>query len=446
MKRKFLISLIVVTSLYSSELKLEDAITIALQNNKKHTISMQDRAIAKARFEQASSANYPTLDLTLVANRHDQKFIDHTETTFDLSALGIPQPLPISYDHTVMGRDTAFAEAKAQYVLYSGGKISAAQEMAKQGLKYSQEASQLTDTQIVTNIKKYYAGAVLAQRLEFLTHQTVERIKAIYTLTQRFYQDGSLKVKKTDFLRTKIMLSTVESMLEDMKTNKELAFCALNFEMGMEQNNTYTLAKNDLLPNLQDISLQSYYETMYLNNHLLAQTDIALKVSKAKINDAQSGYLPSIVLYGKIKALGNDQDGGIINATNDKSWDVGLALNYNLFSGGATHYKIEEAKANQLKLQAQKAYVKSALNMQLNQAYSKMKKSLKQYYLLKGATEVAKENSNLNMRAYQHDMVETKDVLEAQIFESLTKASFYKSLYEAQINKAELDYLIAKSL
>jgi len=445
MKRKIITSILLLSSLYSNELKLQDAISTALQNNTKHVISVQDRAIAKARYEQASAADYPTLDISLVANRHDQKFIDHTETTFDLSALGAGV-LPISYDHTVMGRDTAFAEAKAQYLLYSGGKISAAQEMTQQGMKYSNEASKLTDDEIVKNIKSYYWGAVLAQKLEFLTEQTVERIKAIYTLTEKFYQDGSMKVKKTDFLRTKMMLNTVEAMLEDMKANKELAFSALNFEMGVKEDTLYTLTSSQSILNLKNRSLEEYYKEMYLNNHLLAQTDIALKISKAQLSDAQSGYLPAVVLYGKIKALENDQDGGIINSTNNKSWDIGIAINYNLFSGGATHYKIEEAKANKLKLEAQKSYVKSALNLQLKQVYVKMKKSIKQSQILKNAKAVAEENSDLNMRAYQHDMVETKDVLEAQIFESLTKASYYKAIYEVQTNQAELDYLIAKSL
>lgn len=447
MNKNYLVVMLFITltsSLLASTFTLEEAITTALTNSYKQKISQQNQAIAKARYNQALSGNYPILDISALANKRDDELVD--EVNDDIAVEGLPQPMSVSYTHIVMGTDSALATADLKYALYTGGKLSALQEQASQGMHYAEESSKLTEDEIIFHVKKYYAASVLSEELLELTQETVDRMEAIKDITEAFYQGESLSVKKTDYLRTKMMLFTMQSLLEEMKEKVALSKSALLFEMGEEQDKEIQLSTKSLHVKSVPQSLQMYYEVMYFNSHQLKQAQIGLRVRDAQIREAKSEYLPSLGLYANAMTLYNNHDGGIINSRNNDSWNVGIGLKYNLFSGGLTQYRVEEAKAEKLKLEAQSNYLKSGLSLQAKKAFLSLKKSINQGNILEEAVAVSAENSSLNFRAYQEDMVPTKDVIEAQIFESITKASYYKAIYEAFVSKSELDYIIGKSL
>ncbi len=452
MKKTLFISvstLLVTQQLLAQPLSLQDALSTALENNQKQKISQYDRQIAQARYKQVSSADYPTLDLSLTLNRHDEKFVDETKTSFEIPAgilAPVPVSMPVEYTHVVMGRDTAIARIDLQYALYTGGKISSLKEQAKQALQYSQEASKITEDEIIRNVKKYYAAARLSEELRSLTQNTADRIEAIKDITEAFYKGESLSVKKTDYLRVNLMLLSVRSILSQMKEKEKLAKSALLFEIGKTQDTAIELTDKTLHTNKLPEDLQTYFEALYINNHQLQQSHIGLKIRDAQITEAKSDYMPTIALYANAQRLTNNLEGGIINGTNANSWDIGAALRLNIFSGNLTKYKVQEKEVEKLKLQAQQAYLKSALSLQAKNAFLSLKSSLEQVDMLNEAVAIAHENSDLNFRGYQQGMIPTKDVIEAQIFESMTKANYLKACYEAAASQAELNYTVGKEL
>ena len=62
------------------------------------------------------------------------------------------------------------------------------------------------------------------------------------------------------------------------------------------------------------------------------------------------------------------------------------------------------------------------------------------------AAKAAEENRDLNERAYQEELVETKDVIEAQLVESIMKATYQKALFDHIEGQAHLDFVIGKEV
>jgi outer membrane protein len=82
----------------------------------------------------------------------------------------------------------------------SGGWL----EMAKQD-------SRRTDLELVDSVKRLYYGAVLARQLHRVGNDTLARMEATLSLTETMYQEGSGKVKKTDYLDNKVMVESLRS-------------------------------------------------------------------------------------------------------------------------------------------------------------------------------------------------------------------------------------------
>jgi len=71
-----------------------------------------------------------------------------------------------------------------------------------------------------------------------------------------------------------------------------------------------------------------------------------------------------------------------------------------------------------------------------------MAASQKQYRATLDAMQAAEENRDLNTRAYQNELVETGDVIKAQLVEALMQAQHYKVLYDHQVMRFGLDLVV----
>ena len=62
------------------------------------------------------------------------------------------------------------------------------------------------------------------------------------------------------------------------------------------------------------------------------------------------------------------------------------------------------------------------------------------------AQAFAEENRKLHVRAYQEEMVETKDVIESQIVETFASANLYRAEHDLRAALADLDYRVGKAV
>lgn len=480
MKRRFFLYALIISSL-SAETKiisLDEAISIALENNRNLKISQASIDIANTMYNQAMSAHYPKLDVSVMANRLDEPAtfelrgttqVDNSGTKATYQALANAatadgdtvtaatyngliaatpdmSSLPINTDVEIMGRDTIISSFNMVLPLYTGGKISAITKQAKLGTHISQEAHRRTQNQVVYEVKKYYYGALLAKNLRQTAHDTLERMRFLSELTSRLYQGGSMQVKKTDYLRSKLSVSFVESLYETIKVKEVMAKSALANVIGLTFNDEVETATESFEAPVMNETMQALVSNAYKFNPDYNTLHLALKIKDAKIDEEKSAYLPSVALMGGVQHIYNDYEYGIINDTTKNSWNIGVGVKWSLFDGMLTTNKVEQAKLEKLQLEQQKFLLKDGLALQVKQSFLNMQSSFKQFNILNAAKDTASENRSLNTRAYQEGMVETKEVVEAQIFESLTIGNYYKAMHDFTMAKVTIDLIIGQSI
>jgi outer membrane protein TolC len=473
-----LLSITIATSLSAQIVTLEEAISIALENNKKLKISETSLKIANELYTQALSAHYPTLDFSLSALRLDEApifnmrgttTVDNSQTitlynglstaaaadgnvnlsgAYSNLATNTPTTsnFPIDMDVKIMGRDTVTSKLDIMLPLYTGGKISALTKQAKIGKLIAIEGINRSKNKVIFDVKKYYYGVILAKKLKELTSDILLRMSLIQDLTSELYQGGSLKVKKTDFLRSKMSVNTIKVFYEDIKAKEIMAKTALANVMGYKWSKEIDIVSSELMPPIMNETLKDMIKQAYDYNPDYSTLNLALQVKDAQINESKSGYLPQAALIANTQHIYNDYEYGVINDTNKNSWSIGVAIQWSLFNGMRTNSKVEQSKLEKIKVKDQKILLKDGLAVQIKQVYLEMESSFKKYEILKDTINIAIENRDLNTRAYQHDMVETKDVIESQIFEALTKADYYRSLNNHALALAKAELIIGNAI
>lgn len=471
---------------------LPQAIQIALQNNQKIKISQANINIAEAMYKQAVSANYPSLNYNLKATRLDEAPMfqmrgsidtDNTKTIalynqlaqgytnaatnfalagkseaagassasstiFSNLASSIPaqSSTPFEVDVQVAGRDTLVNQLEFMMPLYTGGKISSLIKQAKLGKRIASKTKKRTLNEVVFDIKRYYYALILTQKLKKLSSDTLSQMNFIQKLTSKLYQGGSLKVKKTDYLRSKLSVSMVKSFHESILEKEALAKSALIFAMGLSWQDTVEIADTSFEKPVMDANLKDIIQNAYKFNPQINTLRLAVDVQDSKIDEAYSSYYPQIGIVGSIQNIQNDYEYGLVNDSTKNSWTLGIGVSLNLFDGMRTANKVAQNKIEKKKLQQQQFLLEEGLALQLKSAFLKMNSNYKRYNILKDSVDIAKENEELNSRAYQEDMVDTKDVIESQFLESLTIADYYRNLHEYALSKATIDFIIGSSL
>ncbi len=198
-------------------LTMEQAIKTALQNHRAMQVSQAALDMAEAQYRQAMAAFGPKLNLEAGIQRADEDRTFTFQGVIQTPPMALPigpggmsipipgQPLAVNLDVKMFDRDVATAGLNLTYPLYTGGRKAAVTGMAKAGVDIAKEEQRKTEMDVVRDVRRYYNGAQLAMKMEQLASDTLERFQALEDLTERLYQSASLKVKKTDYLRSKTM-------------------------------------------------------------------------------------------------------------------------------------------------------------------------------------------------------------------------------------------------
>ena len=442
-----------------NNLTLEDCIRIALQKHQSLQVSAAASLMAEAQYQQAMSAYWPQLSLDVNASRADQ------ERTFSLQgAVALPQQLsgalsgvlassgaqpvkslPIDMEIKLFDRDLLTASINVTYPIFTGGKRGAIVGQAKQGIKIASEGQRKSKLEVIRDVKRFYYGAQFTLKMEQLTRYTLARFQVLEELTERLYKHGSLKVKKTDYLRTRTTTAITRSILHEAEYSRELAHEALGNAMGLHWDTSVTLSKDSQAGQLNE-NLQTLIASAHDFNPDIQQLRLAVQTAEYKIMEARSGYFPVVGFQASAHKLWNDFDGGLVNKTNREGWTIGIGLQWNLFDGFRTSGKVDHAKASERKLKSQQILLDQGMALQIKQQFLRLQSASKQIEDTREAYKFASENRKLNLRAYREELVETKDVIEAQIIETFTRSAQYRSQHSLDLALTTLEYLVGRNI
>jgi outer membrane protein TolC len=367
-----------------------------------------------------------------------------------------PAPVPLQtpagsvqvpeQDIKLMDKRNLITSLKMDLPLFTGGLRLAKLKQAKCGIKVANEEVRRTDLQVMYGVHRMYYGVVLAQQLHQIGRDALARLEVTLELTENLYKKGSGRVKKTDYLRNKSTVEGVRTLVASLKSRERLARAALLNTMGLDWDTKIEVTESVLPYQPYRANLAELIGQAYRFNPDWAKLKAGLKAAQAKIMEARSGFFPKIMLTGTLNHIENRFDKGIVTPRNRDNYCVGIMFELPLFRGFLTLNKTKEARAKFNKMEAEQILLRKGIALRVKDIFHKLNKTKEQYQASKEAMEAATENRELNERAYQAELVETKDVLEAQIMESLMQAQHQKVLYDHLETKAGLNFVVGQEV
>jgi len=347
----------------------------------------------------------------------------------------------------VFDRDLASGSLNMAWLLWDGGMRKGMREQAAANVDMMRVEARRTDLEIADSVTRMYWGAVLARQLRQLGLDTLGRLESTQRLTETMYKEGAGKVTRSDYLDNTVMVGTVQSLVAGLEKNAAMAEAALANTMGLAWNASVepSAAEIPFAPRSQD--LDGLVAGSYQFNPDWEKLGDALRAVQGAVTTARSGHYPKLALTGELHRLWNDgYNAGMATAQNKQGWSAGVGLEIPLFDGFLASHQVSEALARRHQLQETQFLLRDGIALEIKDLVLSLDAAAKSGAASLAAMQSAQENRELNMRAYQEELVETEKVIRAQLTEALMSAQHFKARYDYATLLSELSLTVGKEI
>jgi outer membrane protein len=341
---------------------LAQCIRAALNNSPDLSTAAADLALARARLSEAHAGRYGRSEFNQVLGFVNQ-------------ARGTPQYSPDNKNDILDGLGPFTRLALAINIpLWTFGKLDAALEAAQDALESEQANGEAKRAAVVFNTKQLYYGLQLTRQLALVLHDMLDTMDKAVKKTQERLDAGASTVTEIDLLKLKAGRAKFAKGVLEVDASTELTRSALARVVGVDAGSF----------NITDAKLQAADATIApLDEYLTEapgqrpesrQLATGIAAQSAKVDLERADYFPSVFFSTGVQYAhaGNRQD-----QTNPFAYDdfnyfrpvgvVGIHWNLSFLS---TTAKVEAARADLERLQAQQRDAASGLQLEIRRAYS----------------------------------------------------------------------------
>ncbi|HIQ27419.1 MAG TPA: TolC family protein [Sulfurovum sp.] len=413
--QKYFILLLVSLPLMATvqNLRLDTALKMLDENNLELKISRFNEQMKAHEVKTAEGYHYGKAELSLTGMRsndagnvfgfklqsREATFGDFGFAEFDTS--GATNPLSVAPRALNYPNARNHYQTKISYMLplYTGGKLTEYSRITKAMARMSQYDTQKLLNEKIFQTKKAFYDISLIQNYIVNLSKMIKNIEKLESIVISMKTEGY--AQEIDILEVQARLAEAESMYNQAKLNKNLAYQFLSFLLNEEVKSIASMSDMAQMPRFHSGEIED-------NNIDIQKALLGLQISEMAIGAQRANYLPTIGAFGEYGSADNI----LWNEFIDKdSYTVGIQLKWNIFNGGIDDANLEKAKVNFLKVQDQVALAKSGVALKV--------KKLETEILSKNA-DIKSYNKQLNFakkvyenyRArYKEGLVSISDVL-----------------------------------
>ena len=348
-------------------LTLENALEMLKKNNLELKISRFNEQMKAYEAEVVKEKNYGTLDVTLTGMRsndagnvfgfklqsREATFGDFGFAEFDTS--GATNPLPVAPKALTYPDARNYYQTKVSYMLplYTGGKLTEYGRITKAMQRMSQYDTKKLLNEKVFQTKKAFYDISLIQNYIYNLSKIIKNIKHLEDIIGNMKKEGY--AKELDALEVQARLSEAQSMYNQAKLNRDLAYQFLSFLLNTEVSSIKKV--HELAPMPKVVASEVAQENIDIQ-----KAQLGLKISEMAVNAQKANYLPTVGAFGEYQSADNT----LWNEFTQKdSYTVGVQVKLNIFNGGVDQANLEKAKVNYLKTQEQVSLAKAGIALKV---------------------------------------------------------------------------------
>lgn len=443
MTNKFILTLLLLFSLFSVaqekkesyNFSLQQAIEHAIQNNYTAINANRDIEAAKKKKWETTTIGLPQLN----ANVNYQNNIEIQKSVVPAEFFG---GNPGEFTEVAFGtKNSMVANATLSQLIFDGSYLVGLQS-AKVYLQISQNAKEKTDLEIREIVINAYGNVLLARESVKVLENNKKTLEKVVFDTNETYKNGLTEEENVEQLQ--ITLSQIKSSLSNANKRAEIALNMLKLVLGIELNETVTLSDN-----LDSLAIQNV-DLVALNTEFSVQNNIDYKIglnteesSRLLLKLEKSKALPSLSANFNFgyNAFSNtfsflERDQRWLNFTN-----VGVGLNVPIFSSLGRTTRTQQAKIAYEKAKTKLKETEQKLLLEFQSAKTDYEYSVEQFTVSKENLRLAERIESKQQIKFKEGISTSFEFTEAQRQLYSAQQSYLQAMIDVINKKATLDKL-----
>jgi outer membrane protein TolC len=405
------------------QLTLDEAITLAVTKSTEAGLADTKVATSKFEFENTKNNQYPDFKVS-------GQYMRITDPNIKLRMpLGGEPAEGESAAASPVVNQIMFAQASASMPLFSGFKIKNSIDASENLYKAQTFYAANTKEQLAMQAVMLYVNLYKAQESIELIKENLKSANQRVTDFSAMEQNGLLA--RNDFLKAQLQVSNIQATLDDA--------------IAKESNINYQLVTLLKLPAGTKVAPSTAYfknaggitppvsesEAIAQRNDLEALR-WQQKASEANVKIAKGDYYPSVALSAGYVALDIQN---VVQVTNAMNFGVGVSYDLaGIFKNGK---KVKAAQSRAKETTQELEIQTDRVKVQIHESLENYNLSIRQNKSYTDAVEQSVENYRIVKDKYDNGLVDTNDLLEAdvdqlraKINETFSKADITQRYYE----------------
>jgi outer membrane protein len=425
--------LIIQTKLLSQETKklsVNESIKIGLENSNLLHSSKMNVQYTDAKWSEVNTFRLPSLFINASYTRLSEvsPFIINTPFgSFDIA------PSIFNYYNL---------QVNLKQPIFTGFKLESNSKMAEYNFLAAKQDYTTEEKNLIYNIKNSYWSLFKANQIQKVTEEVVVDIQSHLTDVQNLFEQGL--ATKNDVLKVKVQLGEVQLNLIDAKNAVKLANLSLVNLIGLPISTGIETTDQPEKSIVQIEDISPLLSKAYENRPELKSMNYRIKAGESGVSAAKSDWWPQIYLVGDYYySRPNQRIQPLVDQFN-KTWDVGVALSFNLWNWGATVDRTDQAET-QLE-QSKDAYkiIRDGITLEVTQNYLNIKKSEERMTVAGQNVTQAEENYRVTDDKFKNGLALNSDLLDAEVALLQAKTDYIQSLVDYELAQAQLNKAIGE--
>ncbi|EGR4070663.1 TolC family protein [Vibrio cholerae] len=419
---------------HAAPLSFQEAWDLLQQQN--NSLAAQRANVERyAHLKDATqNLNLPSVSVGANFTRLDQDVTLSGKQIFDSTGQALPALPPTlaqlvagigSIQSTITERDIFTSSIRAIWPIFTGGRITAAQDAAAGKEDEAQSQLAMERQARYEDLAKYYFSVVLAKEV------LATRIAVEEGLTQ--HRDNALKLEQQGQIahveRLQADASLDKAKVERKKAQKtlDIAQSALTQILGA----TETVEPSGMLFINTSLPPMHAFIEQTLNTYPgLSLLDAKEKQASSLIKAEQGKYYPEVYLYGDYSLHEDDS----LASQMKPDWLVGVGVNIPLIENTGRSEQVKAANSAVNQVRYLKAQAKQDLSVLVEKTYLEAEQALEEVTGLNSSLNLAQENLRLRQKAFSQGLSTSVDVVDAEL---------YLASIRTQQSLASFNYLIS---
>lgn len=403
-----------------------------LRNN--DGLAAERASVEQAEYKQqaAGAMNLPSITLSANYTRLDDD-IDVSPSEFaDSTSLGssaLTQAFDGMLTSTLVEKDVFTSSIRAIWPIFTGGRISAAQDIAKAKSEEAKYLLEMKQQGKFEDLSKYYFGMVLSQQILSTRQEVEQSLKEHFDNALKMQEQG--QIARVQRLQAETAYHKAQVDTKKAQRDLEIAQMALTNLIkapALAEPSTH-LFINESLPPMQafmDKTLQSYPGLSIL--------DAKEKQASGLVDVEKGKYYPEVYLYGNYNLYQDDT----LVGDNTPDWLVGVGVSIPLLDTSGRSEKVSVAHSAIKQVGYLRAQAKQDLSLLVEKTYREANQALEEYNGLASSVSMASENLSLQKKAFSQGLATSLDVVDAEMYLNSIKTQRSAAAYQYVLSLSRL--------